>query len=113
MGGQGLEILKGTLEVLILKTLNRGPCHGYGISKWLKEESGQAFQVEEGALYPALRRMEKRGLIAADWDVTETGREAKFYTLTRAGERELQAAQVGWDRYVAAMAQVLGPAGEA
>lgn len=112
MGGQGLEILKGTLDILILRTLSRGPNHGYGIARWLEDNSSLAFQVEEGALYPALRRMEKRDLLVADWGVTETGREAKFYRLTSLGERELEAAQANWDRYVAAMAQVLGPAGE-
>ncbi len=99
-----------SLEILVLKTLNRGPNHGYGIARFLKESSSQAFQVEEGALYPALRRMEKRGLIVADWDVNDTGREAKFYSLTAEGEREFEAAQGNWDRYVVAMAQVLGPA---
>jgi len=112
MGVPSLEILKGTLEILVLKTLDRGPNHGYGIGRWLKENSSEAFQVEEGALYPALRRMEKRGLIVADWDVTDTGREAKFYSLTPEGERELNAARANWDRYVTAMAQVLGPVGE-
>ena len=110
MGLPSLEILKGTLEILILRTLNLGPNHGYGIARWLRENSSQAFQVEEGALYPALRRMEKRGLITADWDVTDTGREAKFYRLTSEGARELDAAQANWDRYVLAMAQVLGTA---
>lgn len=112
MGGSGLEILKGTLDILILKTLRRGPNHGYGIGRWLKESSSEAFQVEEGAIYPALRRMEKRGFLVADWDVTETGREAKFYRLTTEGERELEAAQANWERYVVAMNQVLGPAEE-
>lgn len=107
MGGRSLEILKGTLEVLILQTLSRAPNHGYGIGRWLKETTADAFVVEEGALYPALRRMEKRGLIAADWDVTETGREAKFYHLTAMGREELQTAQENWARYVTAMAQVM------
>ena len=111
MGGQGLELLKGTLDILILRALEPGPNHGYGIAKWLREESSQAFQVEEGALYPALRRMEKRGLLDAEWEVTETGREAKFYALTLAGTRELESARDGWERYVAAMARVLGPVG--
>ena len=107
-----MEILKGTLDILILQALKRAPNHGYGISRWLREESSQAFQVEEGALYPALRRMEKRGVIAGDWHTTKTGREAKYYTLTRAGERELEAAQAGWERYVTAMARVLSPVGQ-
>lgn len=112
MGRKALEILKGTLEILILRTLERGPNHGYGIARWLRENSGDAFQVEEGALYPALRRMEKRGLMVADWDTTETGREAKFYRLTPEGKEELEAAQGRWERYVSAMTKVLGPVGE-
>ena len=112
MGGTGLEILKGTLEILMLKALNRGPNHGYGVARWLKEISSAAFQIEEGALYPALRRMEQRGLLTSEWGVTETGREAKFYRLTSQGEAELDSGSANWDRYVTAMAQVLGPARE-
>ena len=107
-----MELLKGTLDILILRTLRHGPNHGYGIARWLRESSSEAFQVEEGALYPALRRMEKRGVLVADWDVTDTGREAKFYRLTPEGEKALEAAQANWDRYVGAMAQVLGPVGD-
>jgi transcriptional regulator len=107
MSGSPLEILKGTLEVLVLTSLRGGPNHGYGIARWLKETSSEAFQVEEGALYPALRRMETRGLLLSDWDVTETGREAKFYRLSTEGERKLQAAREEWARYVTAMDQVL------
>ena len=109
MGEAALEILKGTLEILILKTLKRGANHGYGIARWLRESSSGAFQVEEGALYPALRRMEMRGLLVADWDVTETCREAKFYRLTAEGEKELETAEANWSRYVGAMAQILDP----
>lgn len=107
MGESSLEILKGTLEVLILRTLSRGPNHGYGIAKWLKDTSADAFQVEEGALYPALRRMEKKGLLLSDWDVTETGREAKYYRLSTRGEEELKGALESWARYVVAMGHVL------
>ena len=112
MGGSSLEILRGTLDVLILRTLSRAPNHGYGITRCLKETSGEAFQVEEGALYPALRRLEKRGLVVADWDVTETGREARFYRLTTRGHAELESALAKWERYVTAMAHVLGTAEE-
>jgi transcriptional regulator len=113
MGGSSLEILKGKLETLVLKAISRKPNHGYGIARWLKETSAEAFQVEEGALYPALRRMEKRGLLLSDWDVTETGREAKYYRLSKEGERQLQAAEEMWNRYVTAMGQVLDGRGEA
>lgn len=107
MGDGSLELLKGTLDILILKTLSRGPLHGYGISRWLRETSADAFRVEEGALYPALRRLEKRGMVASEWGVTETGREAKFYRLTPAGEAELASGVRSWDRYAEAMGRVL------
>ena len=103
-----LELLKGTLDVLILKTLSGGPMHGYGVSRWIRDTTGDAFRVEEGALYPALRRLEKKELVEAAWSTTETGREAKFYRLTRAGRAELDASVRTWHRYVQAMAQVLG-----
>jgi transcriptional regulator len=109
MGGKGLEILKGTLEILILRTLSERANHGYGIAQRLKESSSRAFQVEEGVLYPALRRLEKRGLLRAEWDTTETGREAKFYWLTAEGRAELESAVDRWNRYVTAMTQVLRP----
>lgn len=108
MGDTPLELLKGTLDILILKTLSRGPLHGYGISRWLRDTTGDAFRVEEGALYPALRRLEKRGVVEADWGVTDTGREAKFYRLTRSGRAELDASARSWHRYAEAMARVLG-----
>ena len=111
MGNGSLDILKGTLDILLLKTLSREPNHGYGISRWLRESSAQAFQVEEGALYPALRRLEKRGLLATKWGTTDTGREAKFYSLTSRGREELKEGLKDWDRYVAAMGHVLGSAG--
>lgn len=107
-----MKILKGTLEIIILKTLHRGPNHGYGIVRWLKEISSEEFQIEEGALYPALRKLEKRGLVASRWEVTNTGREAKFYNLTQAGEAALAEATANWDRYVNAMDSVMRPAGE-
>jgi transcriptional regulator len=103
-----MELMKGTLDVLILKTLSRGPLHGYAISRFLRETTEDVLRVEEGALYPALRRLEKRGLLQAEWGVTETGREARVYTLTPAGEAELDAELGSWGRYVRAMGRVLG-----
>lgn len=102
-----LDLLRGTLDVLILKAVGWEPIHGYGISRWIRTVTGGALQVEEGALYPALRRLEKRGLLASDWRPTETGREARFYTLTEEGRREMEAAVENWKRYSAAMDQVL------
>ena len=110
MAESSLELLKGTLDVLILKTLHGGAMHGYGISRSIREATKDAFRVEEGALYPALRRLEKRGLVEANWGVTDTGREARFYALTPAGRAELSSELSSWHRYVEAMGRVLGVA---
>ena len=107
MSDRSLELLKGTLDVLILKTLSWGPLHGYAVSRWIRGRTGDAFSIEEGALYPALRRLHKKGLLEARWGATDTGREAKFYTLTDAGRRQLQAEVMSWGRYVEAMSAVL------
>ncbi len=107
MGNGSLELLKGTLDVLLLKTLSAGPLHGYAISRWIRTATEEALSVEEGALYPALRRLEKRGLVEAEWGVTDTGREARFYRLTEAGDAELASGLHNWRRYVKAMARVL------
>ena len=106
-----MELLKGTLDVLILKTLSAGPLHGYGVSRWIRDTTGDDFKVEEGALYPALRRLEKRGLVEAEWGQTDTGREAKFYKLTPRGTHQLDTSRKTWKRYVLAMGYVLGPRG--
>lgn len=107
MGDTKLTLLKGTLDVLILRTLAWQPMHGYAISRWIREQSGEVFRVEEGALYPALRRLEERGLIEGEWSVTETGREAKFYALTDEGRRRMRMELKDWTRYVEAMTKVL------
>ena len=109
-----LDLIKGTLDVLILKTLSWGPLHGYGVSRAIRMATDDLLQVEEGALYPALRRLEGRDLVSAAWGVTDTGREARFYSLTPVGAEALQSQLHSWDRYVAAMARVLeadGPLG--
>lgn len=102
-----LTLLKGTLDVLILQTLSRAPAHGYSISRWVRETTSAEFTIEDGALYPALRRLEKKGFVESEWGTTDTGREAKFYTLTDAGRQELESAVQTWHRYVRAMALVL------
>lgn len=111
MGDASLDLLKGTLDILILRTLSLGPLHGYGISRWLRDTTDDAFRVEEGALYPALRRLEKRGFVEAEWGVTDTGRDARFYRLTASGRNELNVGVRSWSRYAVAMARVLEASG--
>ena len=111
---KSLDLIKGTVDVLILKTVSGGPVHGYAISAWIRETSGDELLLEEGALYPALRRLEGKGWLSAEWGETDTGREARFYTLTEAGRARLREEQGTWNRYVAAMARVMeapAPAG--
>ena len=108
MTRRSLDLLRGTLDIVILKTLEPGPLHGYGISRWVRDATGEDLSVEEGALYPALRRLEKRGYVEAEWGVTDTGREARFYRLTSAGAAELDSSVRTWERYVEAMSKVLG-----
>ncbi len=102
-----MMLVKGTLDILILRTLGWGPTHGYAISRWIRDTTADALQIDEGALYPALRRLEERSLVESAWKRTETGREAKVYHLTPAGRRHLQRELAGWARYVAAMSRVL------
>lgn len=102
-----LEILLGTLDVLVLKTLSWGTMHGYGVARWIRESSGQTFRILDGALYTSLHRMEERGWIESEWGHTEKGKRAKFYRLTAAGRRELRAQTAQWERYAAGMAGVL------
>lgn len=105
----GKDHLHGTLDVLVLKTLSWGPRHGYAIARWLEETTGEAIQVEEGSLYPALYRLEKRGLIEAEWGMSEIGRKAKIYKLTAAGRRELRAETAEWSDFVRVVSLVLLP----
>jgi transcriptional regulator len=99
--------LHGTLDALILKTLTWGPRHGYAISRWLRETSGDQIVVEEGSLYPALYRLEREGWITAEWGVTELERRARFYRLTAAGRQQLAAEVEGFRRFVAAVSPIL------
>ena len=102
-----LDILLGTLDVLVLRTLSWGPSHGYGIARWIRESSGQTFRIHDGALYTSLHRMEERGWVESEWGHTEQGKRAKFYRLTTAGRRELRALTAHWERYAAGMRGVL------
>jgi PadR family transcriptional regulator, regulatory protein PadR len=102
-----IDAVQGTLDFLILKTLSWQPMHGYGIARWIRKSSGDELQIEEGTLYPALHRLEDRGLIEAEWGLSENNRRAKFYRLTAAGRRELGVRMKSWERYARAVARVL------
>ncbi len=104
------DFLHGTLDVLILKTLTGGAMHGYAIGKAIEVGSGGALTVEEGSLYPALYRMEKRGWLDAEWGTSELGRRAKFYRLTRMGRQQLASDTVAWAAFAAAVNRILVPA---
>jgi transcriptional regulator len=106
---EGQKLLHGALETLILQTLADSPRHGYAIARSIEERSGEAIKVEEGSLYPGLYRMERKGLLEAEWGVTELDRRAKFYRLTPAGRARLRAAIEEWDHFSAAVAAVLRP----
>ena len=101
------DTLHGTLDALILKTLTWGPRHGYAISRWLRETSRDAIQVEEGSLYPALYRLEQRGLLKAAWDRSDSGRRTKVYSVTAAGRRHLAEQRESWERFAGALAAIL------
>jgi PadR family transcriptional regulator, regulatory protein PadR len=102
-----LDLLRGTLDLLILKTLSWGPMHGLGVLRWIEQVTGNRLQIEEGALYPALHRLEKRGWLEAEWGYTERNREAKFYRLSPAGRRQLAAELSKWSRYTEAVNLVI------
>jgi PadR family transcriptional regulator PadR len=102
-----LELLRGTLDLLVLKVVALGPSHGYAIAQRLQQISKDFFQVHQGSLYPALHRLEDRGWLQAEWKESETGREAKFYSLTKRGRRQMEAEVVHWERLCDAVALVL------
>ncbi len=102
-----LDLPQGTLDLLLLKTLALGPLHGWAIAERLQQISRDAVQVQQGSLYPALHRMERRGWIAARWGTSENNRRAKFYELTRAGQRQLETETESWRRLAATVARVL------
>ena len=100
------DLLQGTLDMLILKALSLGALHGYGIIQRIRQMSDEMLTVEQGSLYPALYRIEQRGWVSSDWDTNETGRRAKFYTLTKVGRRQLEVEEASWDRLVLAIAKM-------
>ena len=101
------ELLQGTLDLLILKIVALGPVHGYGISQRIRQISGEVLQVQQGSLYPALHRLEKRGWLAAEWGESENGRQAKFYKLSAKGRKQLASEESSWNRLAGAVMQIL------
>jgi PadR family transcriptional regulator PadR len=105
---EGADLLQGTLDLLIMKSLSLGPLHGYGIIQRIWQISDEMLAIEQGSLYPALYRIEQRGWVSSKWGITETGRRAKFYTLTRIGQKQLAVEERSWDRLALAIAKVRG-----
>lgn len=102
-----LPLLKGTLDLLVLKTLSWGPMHGYGIATWLESRSEGALGVDDSALYQSLHRLEGRGLLAAEWGVSENNRRARYYRVTKRGEADLRAQARTWERYTRTVSEIL------
>ena len=107
---KSVELVQGTLDFLILKTLTWGPMHGFEISHWIRRISDEALEVLEGALYPALHRMERRNWLSSEWAVTEKNRRAKYYQLTAAGRERLVEEDAEWRRYVAVVGKIVAAA---
>ena len=107
MSDSRADLLKGTLDLLVLKALSGGPRHGYGVARWLEESSRDLLRIEEGSLYPALYRMEGRGWIRSEWGYSESNRRARYYSLTAQGREQLGQQASAWDRLVQAVALVL------
>jgi PadR family transcriptional regulator PadR len=103
----GSDLFTGTLELLILKALTWGPRHGYAVGRWIRETTADVLDVQEGALYPALHRLERKKLISEEWRASETGRQAKYYTLTTRGRAQLRAERKRWEEYSGAVARAL------
>ena len=101
------DLLQGTLDMLILKIVTLGPIHGYGISQRLRRISKEVLLVQQGSLYPALHRLEKRGWLVAEWGESDTGRQAKFYTLSAKGKKQLSKEEVNWNRLAGAVTRIL------
>lgn len=107
---EGLDLLRGTLDMLVLKALAWGPRHGYAVTAWIHETTREELRVEDAALYTALHRLAARGWVEAEWGVSENGRKAKYYSLTPAGRAQLRAQAATWARYAQAIQRVLGTA---
>jgi PadR family transcriptional regulator, regulatory protein PadR len=107
MAGSDLQLLQGTLDVLVLQSLVLGPRHGYGVARWIRDTTDGALEIEEGALYTALHRLEKRRWLTSEWGVSENNRRAKYYALTDLGRRELRSGKQSWERYAEAVSKIL------
>lgn len=107
MPAADLSLLQGTLDLLVLKTLMWGPRHGYAVARWVRDTTQDDLRIEEGALYTALHRMEKRGWLDSEWGVSDANRKAKYYALTPQGRKELRTQTATWTRYAAAVFKVL------
>jgi transcriptional regulator len=105
--GRPIDLLQGTLDLLVLKTLTWGPAHGYAIARWIEQLTGEVLRIGEGSLYPALHRLEERGLVASEWQRSSTNRRTKVYRLTPAGRQQLRAESGQWSNFVAAVSKVL------
>jgi transcriptional regulator len=112
MADSTTDFLRGTLDLMILKTLSWAPAHGYGIARWIESCTDDVLDVEEGSLYPALHKLEDRGLISAEWGTTELGRKAKFYRLTTTGKKQLRTSSDTWSRFASAVQAVMNTAPE-
>lgn len=108
MSKEDLQLLRGTLDMLVLKALEAEPRHGYGIAQWIHEVTGERLQIEDGALYNALHRMEERRWLISRWGVSDNNRRAKYYRLTRRGRRQLERASERWSEYADAVFAVMG-----
>jgi PadR family transcriptional regulator, regulatory protein PadR len=106
--GKQLDLLQGTLDVMILKAISLGPLHGYGVLLRIQQISGDQLEIQQGSLYPALYRLEHQGLIGSEWGESENNRKARFYRLTAAGRKKLQTETANWNRMAEVMASILG-----
>lgn len=107
MADTNVEFVKGTLDLMVLKTLSWAPAHGYAIARWIEHCTNDALRIEEGSLYPALYRLEEKGFVASEWGTSDQQRRAKIYRLTPIGKRHLQEVQLSWTRFVEALGKVL------
>jgi transcriptional regulator len=107
MSGNPVEFLRGTMELLILRALVQGPAHGFAIARWIEQVTEDSLAIEEGTLYPALHRMEERGLVETEWGMSDNNRRAKYYSLTRQGKAQLRSHTESWRRYARAVSLAL------